>query len=170
MKIKVILGLIIVLLSIYFINYCTFNESVYDKFNKVKVKDYSVFFDNTTLLIRGGEYLMHYQGSFYKIKRRFLTKRIYSIENITTGENIIWSEKDIKKLEKAVVTFEEMRILYVSVDNAKNIHVGISWHDGCIYNFLKLSSGNTLEKIKEQYYQHYEDGWYLDKRCASRSR
>lgn len=169
MKTKIIFGVAIVLFSVYFINYCTSYENIYDKFNEVKVEDYSSFFDDMTLTIRGGDYYIYYHGFLYKIKRRFLTKKIYSIEEVQTlGEKEIWSEGDIKRLEKAVTSFDEMGILSVSVDSVRNVEVAIRWSDGCTYNFLRLSPKSTLEDIHKQRYQHYEDDWYLDKRCVSR--
>ena len=76
--------------------------------------------------------------------------------------------ENIEKKFNSLKDLDYMDILSLKVDEQKNVYISKSWNDYCTYNFLRLSSNNTLEDIKKQFYRQYKDNWYLNKECAER--
>ena len=160
--------LIILLLCVPFFHGCAHNKSLQEKFNALKGIDYSEYRD-MSIVNRKGVYFVTYHGLTYKIKRSFLTKKISSVEMAFGKDtNVMLTKKDKDYIEHALKSFDKIKVLALSVDEKGNVLLSLSWYDRCTYHFLRLSSSSTLEDIKKQYYQKYEDKWYMDKECSER--
>lgn len=161
--------LLIVLLScVPFLHGCTHSESLQVRFNTLKGLDYSEFSD-MSIVNRKGVYFVTYHGSTHKIKRSFLTHKIYSIEIAFRKEKeVLLTKKDTDYIEHALKSFDKIKILALSVDDIGNVFISLPWHDRYTYYFLRLSSSSTLEDIKKQHYKAYEGNWYMDKKCSER--
>lgn len=141
-------------------------ENIQDKFELLKKIDYSKF-KNMSIINRKGTYFVCYNKLCYKIEKNILTGNIFSIENINEDNvNDEVSKKTINLLEDILNSFREIGALSLLVDEKENVYLTIPWYDACTYDFLKLSSTNTLGDIKKQYYKHLENDWYVNKECA----
>lgn len=159
---------IILLLSIPFLLGCAHKISLKEKFSALKSINYSEFSD-MSIINRKGVYFVSYHGATYEIKRSFFTKKISSVEMAFSKDtNVLLTKKDTDYIELALKSFDKIKILSLSIDENGNVFLSLPWHDRCTYHFLKLSSSNTLEDIKKQHYQNYEDNWYMDKECSER--
>ncbi len=145
--------------------YACHDENLEAKFETLKDKNYSEF-KNMSIINRQGVYFVTYHDSIYKVKRSFFSKKIF-VEK-ANNENIesLLTKDDIDIIEHALKSFDQMKILSLSIDKNENILVSLPWYDRCTYYFFKLSSLNTLEELKKQYYNHYEGNWYIDKECS----
>jgi len=159
---------IILLSCLPFLHGCANNKSLKEKFNALKSIDYSEFSD-MSIVNRKGVYFVTYHGSTYKIKRSSVTKKISSVEMAFSKDtNVMLTKKDTDYIEHALKSFDKIKVLALSVDEKGNVLLSLPWYDRCTYHFLKLSSLSTLEDIKKQHYQNYEDNWYMDKECSER--
>ena len=159
---------IIQLFFVAFIQGCAPNKSLQEKFNVLKGIDYSEFKD-MSIVNRKGVYFVNYHGSTYKIKRRFFTKNISSIEMAFKKDtNVMLTKEDIDYIKHALKSFNKVKVLALSVDKKGNVLLSLPWYDKCTYHFLRLSSSSTLEDIKKQNYQYYKDNWYMDKECPEK--
>jgi len=161
-------GILCVLISVFLLQSCTNEESIRDKFNNLKSIDYSKF-KGISIENRKGSYLITYEGSQHLIKRNIFSKKIPSIEKAfrEEGQSLL-PEKDIDRIENALKSFNKMGILMLSVDEKENLFLSVPWNDRCTYYFLKLSATSTLKELEKQYYQNYENNWYLYKECAEK--
>lgn len=161
-------AILIILSFIPLLNGCVHNKSIQEKFNDLERIDYSDFND-LSIINRKGVYFVTYHGASFKIKKKFLTEKISSIERtINKNRNVLLTKKDTIYFERALNSFDKIDILSLSVDEKRNVFLSVPWHDRCTYKFLRLSPLNTLEDIKKQYYTIYKDDWYLDKECSER--
>jgi hypothetical protein len=161
-------NIFIILMSVFFLHGCAHKESLQEKFNTFKALDYSEFSD-LNIENRKGVYFVTYHGSTHKIKRDSFTRKISSIERaFSTEKNVLLTEKDTDYIEHALKSFDKIGALVLSVDQKGNVYLSLPWEDRCTYYFLRLSSANTLDDIKKQYYQKYEDNWYVNKECSER--
>lgn len=160
--------LIILLSCVPFLHGCAHSESLQEKFNALKGLDYSEFSD-MSIVNRKGVYFVTYQGTAYKIKRSFFTKKISSIEkDLSKEKEVLLTKKDTDYIEHAFKSFDKIKVLALSVDEKGNIFLSLPWYEGCTYYFLRLSPSSTLEDFKEQQYKVYEGNWYVDKECSER--
>ena len=160
--------LIILLSCVHFLHGCAHNKSLQEKFNTLKGIDYSEFHD-MSIVNRKGVYFVIYHGSTYKIKRSVFTKKISSIEMAFSKDtNVLLTKEDTNYIEHALKSFDKIKVLALSVDEKGNVLLSLPWYDRCTYHFLRLSSSSTLEDIKKQHYQNYEDNWYMNKECSER--
>jgi len=98
----------------------------------------------------------------------FLNKKISTIElDSNVVSKVLLNETDTDYIEHALVSFESLNVLALSVDEYKNIFISLPWHDGCTYYFLRFTKNRILDDIKLQNYKMFEGNWYLDKECAS---
>ena len=160
--------LIILLSCVPLLNGCAHNKSLQEKFTTLKGVDYSKFSD-MSIVNRKGVYFITYRGSTYKIKRSVLTKKISSVEMAFSKDtNILLTKEDTNYIEQALKSFDKIKVLALSVDEKGNVLLSLPWYDRCTYHFLRLSSSSTLEDIKKQHYQNFEDNWYMNKECSER--
>jgi hypothetical protein len=147
---------------------CAGEESLQEKFDDLKIIDYTEF-SKMSIVNRKGIYLVTYQGTMHRVKKSFFTSRISSVE-LTSDENkkVLWTKEDTAHVERALKSFDEIGILALSVDKNGNVEISLPWYDRCTFYFLKLLPNNTLADINKQYYQRYQGNWYLDKRCSMR--
>lgn len=161
-------ALILLLSCVSFLHGCAHNKSIKEKFNALKGINYSEFSD-MSIVNRKGVYFVTYHGSTHKIKRSFFTKKISSIERAFNEDTtVLLTRKDTDHIEQTLRSFDRLKILSLSVDQAGNVLLSVPWYDGCMYYFLRLSSSNTLEDIKKQHYKNYKGSWYMDKECSER--
>ncbi|BEG99241.1 hypothetical protein [Bacteroides sedimenti] len=160
--------LIALLSCVLFLHGCTNSKSLQEKFNTLKVLDYSEF-SNMCIVNRKGVYFVTYQGMTYKIKSSFLTQKISSIEIAFSKEKgVLLTKKDTDYIEHALKSFDKIKVIALSVDEKGNVFLSLPWYNRCTYHFLRLSSSNTLENIKKLNYKAYDDNWYIDKECSER--
>jgi len=160
--------LILLLSCVSLLHGCAHNKSIKEKFNVLKGVNYSEF-SGMSIVNRKGVYFITYHGSTHKIKRSFFTKKISSVEMAYSKDtNMLLTSKDMDHIEQALRSFDRLKILALSIDEAGNVLLSLPWYDRCTYYFLKLSSSNTLKDIKKQHYQNYERNWYMDKECSER--
>lgn len=159
--------LIALLTCVPFLQGCI-HESLHEKFRTLKEIDYSEFSD-MSIVNRKGVYFVTYHGSEYTIKRNYFSQKISSIErDLSKEKDVLLTKKDTEYIEQAIKFFDKIEVLVLSIDENGNVFLSVPWYDRCTYYFLRLSSANTLEDIKKQYYQKYEDNWYMDKECSER--
>ncbi len=160
--------LVTILSCVSFLCGCAHNESLQEKFNTLKDIDYSKF-DGMMVVNRYGAYFVTYNGATYEIKRNLLTKKISSIDIcFSKGKELSLTKKDVDYIQRALKSFDKMKVLALSVDKKENVSLSLPWQKGCTYYFLKLSPSNTLEDIKKTYYKVYKDKWYVYKECSER--
>jgi len=156
----------ILLLGVLSLFGCVHNKSLHEKINTLIGIDYSEFKD-MSIVNRKGVYFVTYHGITYKIKRG--AKKISSIEvAYSKDKKVLLAEKDIDNIEKVLKYFDKIDVLSLSVDKNGNVLLTLPWHDRCTYYLLKLSSKNTLEDLKKQYYHNYKENWYMYKECSER--
>lgn len=160
--------LIIIFSCVPFLYGCAHNKSLQEKFNTLKGIDYSEFHD-MSIVNRKGVYFVTYHGSTYKIKISVFTKRISSVEMAFSKDtNVLPTKEDTNYIEHALKSFDKIKVLALSVDEKGNVLLSLPWYDRCTYHFIRLSSSSTLEDIKKQHYQNYEENWYMNKECSER--
>lgn len=122
-----------------------------------------------SIVNRKGVYFVTYHEITYKIKVNSFAKKISSMKIVFNKDmSTLFTKQDSVHIEHALKSYRKMGVLALSVDKKENVLLSIPWSDRCTYYFLKLSPTNTLEDIKKQYYQNYENNWYLDKECSER--
>ncbi len=142
-------------------------KDIHEKFNTLKDLDYSEFAD-MRIVIRGGTYYVWYKEQRLRMEYSFLTKKMHIEKVVAAGEDktIVLPDEERERIRRAIIAYDKMKVLSVSMDEKENVFVAIPWYDYCTYYFLRLSANSTLESINKQYYKHYEDNWYLTVECS----
>ena len=156
-------------LSCFYCCYIT-SDNISDKFKSLKETDFSKF-NNVRIVNRKGVYFITYNNLKYKMDNVLCIEKISCPEKYSANNEefvIVENTDTIKILKDVLKAFRKLEVLLLSVDDKGNVFISLPWHDGCTYNFLKLSPKCTLKNLNRLYYQHYEDNWYLDKVCAER--
>ena len=77
---------------------------------------------------------------------------------------------DRKRFEKALNVFGDLSVTNMIIDENANVYLKLYWNDQCIYDFIRVQSGHSLDDVKERFrrdedYVLYEDNWYVHKEC-----
>ena len=144
---------------------CSDKQDISGKFNNLKDKDYSEFFD-ISITYRKGTYLFTLKDQEYLINTNPLTNKIKSIRN-RNDSTAQTSDLDIVTIKDLIRKFNKLDVAVLSVDKNKNVLLLFYSHN-CAYYFLKLNKESSLKDLKKDYFVHYENNWYLNKECAEK--
>lgn len=144
--------------------------TVIEKFEEIKNVDYSAL-PAISIGTRDRQCLIvNYDDVAFIVNHRYGSPS--DVRRVLTWNDsiIIMPYPDWRNLEKALDAFGDLSVTTMSIDENANVYLRLYWNDQCIYDFIRVLPGHSLDDVKARFHRNedyvlYEDNWYVHKEC-----
>ncbi len=161
----------ICVLSIFFLVFGCNRMPIEEKFEEIKNTDYSDL-SGISIGMRDRQcVVVRYDDIVFMMRHRYdKPSEIRSLLTTFDDSIIIMPFSDRKRFEKALNVFGDLSVTNMIIDENANVYIKLYWNDQCIYDFIRVQPGYSLDDVKERFnldedYVLYEDNWYVHKEC-----
>lgn len=165
---------LILILSLCIIVYgCNKRIPIERKFKEIQSADYSSAsgFEIDMDMRHWTRYIVTFDNNTFLVWHGSLWNRA-KVKEIAVWEDsvVVLPYSRLAELENAIGKMVDLSLNCLRVDEFCNVYLKLYWNDQCIYDFIRVQPGYSLDDVKERFhldedYVLYEDNWYVHKEC-----
>lgn len=152
---------------------CNQRIPIEEKFKEIRNADYSssAGFEIDMDMRHWTRYIVTFDGNTFFVWHGVLWNKGKVKEIASLGDSVVvLPYSRLAELEVAIGKMVDLSLNCLRVDEFFNVYLRLYWNDQCIYDFIRVQPGYSLEEVKERFcrnedYVLYEDNWYVHKEC-----
>ena len=152
---------------------CNQRKPIEEKFKEIQNADYSssVGYEIDMDMRHWTRYIVTFDNNTFFVWHGGLWNRGKVKEIASLGDSVVvLPYSKLAELEVAIGKMVELSLNCLRVDESCNVYLKLYWNDQCIYDFIRVQPGFTVDDVKERFcrnedYVLYKDNWYVHKEC-----